>query len=127
MQLRCLVTAQPGRRLVHHDQPRVARQGSEDLDLLLLSHGHAANDPRGIDVKPDAVGQLTERVGHLPAANQASNARLNAEQHVLCGAEGRHQCDFLGNRRDSVVKRVARRSKLDRLAVDEDAARSRDE
>ena len=57
---------QRGRRLVHHDHPRVERQRLGDLDELLLGDREAARDP--IRVERDAEA-LEDRVG-LRAASR---------------------------------------------------------
>src|SRR5581483_1423085 len=66
--------------------------------------------------------ELRVHLVELPRAQHAAGHRLPAEEHVLGDGQLRHHRRFLRDRRDAVIKGLARRAETDVLAVEDDAA-----
>ena len=118
-----LVAGQRGGRLVHHDQPRVAHELAQDLDLLLVGRAQRPHGRRRARAKADALGELGEALALLAAVDEAAAAQLDAEEDVVEDRQVGGERELLLDDPDAVADRVARGAVADRLAVDEDLAR----
>ncbi len=104
-----------GRRRLVHDQHRGApNERAGDLDDLLLRRREAACRPRRIDV--EIAGEPAQHLRGLPLGlppriEDAAEARLAAEKHVLGDAELADDHQLLEDRDDAAAAGVARRRK----------------
>ena len=118
-----LVAGQRRGRLVHDDQPRVAHELAQDLDLLLVGRAQRPHGRRRARAKADALGQLGEALALLGAVDEAAAAQLDAEEDVVEDRQVGGERELLLDDPDAVADGVARRAMAHRLAVDEDLAR----
>ena len=85
MQVPRLARAERRRRLVHHDQPRVARERAQDLDLLLLggaqpSGRHASRQV----VEAGRLGQLGVRAVERAGAGRTPASLGSTPRKTFC-------------------------------------------
>src|SRR5581483_8239396 len=111
------------RRLVHHDQPRVADERAQDLDLLLVGHAQRLDARRRRRLEADARGELPEPRALVAAVEEPAAARFGAEEDVVENGHRRRERELLVDQRDPMPDRVARRAEAHRTPVDDDLAR----
>ena len=125
-QLGDLLRGEHRRRLVEHEDSRVAVQGAEDLDALLHADADVLDAGIRIDRQPVAVGELLDALARRAAVEDADRARgsglhrLVAEHDVLGDGHHRDEHEVLVHHADPQVDRVVRGVDADRLAVDQD-------
>jgi hypothetical protein len=113
-----LAGRQRGRRLVEHDQLRVARQCPEDLDLLLLGQRERSDERVRGHREAGGGHEAVELLEQRAPLHEAEAARLLAQEHILGdGALGddRH---LLRDERDAPLQRLAGRPESDGLAAE---------
>ena len=110
-------------RLVHNEHARFADECTGDLDELLLRDGERVNwsverHLRLADFLQRALGQAAT----LAAIDPAKHRRLAAKQDVLLHGKIGGEVEFLINHRHAGVARMQRIARLERTAVEREAA-----
>jgi hypothetical protein len=115
-----------GGRLVHHDDPRLQRDGLADLDDLLVRDGQPAGDPRRIERDPEP-GEYRRRLRpHGPPVDTPGGTQgLAADEHVLRHGQVGEQRRLLVDDRDPGRERRCRPVQRDLLAVGQQRPRVR--
>src|SRR4029453_831967 len=114
---------QRGGWLVHDDQSRVARDRTEDFNLLPLGRPQLTHHRARAKAEPGALIQLDEATVLLTAAEDADDARLQSEQHVLLHRTRRYERNLLRDRGYPGGERITGRVERHWLAVHEQVAR----
>ena len=92
---------QRGRRLVHHDHPRVRRQRLRDLDELLVGDREPAREPVGVEADAELLEDGGRLAAHPPAVDAAEALeRLRADEDVLGDAQVGEERRLLEDDRD---------------------------
>ena len=92
---------QRGRRLVHHDHPRVRRQRLCDLDELLVGDRETARKPLGVEADAELIEDGGRLAAHAPRVDAAEALeRLRADEDVLGDAQVGKQRRLLEDDRD---------------------------
>ena len=105
-----LARGQARRRLVQHDEVRLAGERPQDLDLLLFGDrtGRPTTArPRG-RTRPDRPAP-SKRSASGAAVDEPGPPRLGAEEDVLDDGQPRDEGHFLGDDRDAAHQRLAGR------------------
>jgi hypothetical protein len=102
------VRRQRGRRLVHDDHVRILREGTHDLDLLLVSNSQTANLRLGVKVELSELDELGVAPPHLLAVGKRSATRHASEQDVLLDGRVRDEHDLLSHHRDAGLDALVR-------------------
>ena len=118
-----LVRSQGGRRLVHHDDPRVARQRLGDLNKLLPGRRQFAARNVEIDFDAETLKQLGRPSLFATSVNQPCPRCFLTEKNVLIRRQAWHQIELLINHRDPGGARLLRRLKGRLAAVDRNRSR----
>ena len=108
-------------RLVEDQDPRLAVEGLEDLDTLLLPHRQRADLRVRVQLEAEPAASSAIRVlASVRSRKTAVGHRLGAEDHVLGDGQNRDQHEVLVDHADAAGDRVRRAGDLDRLAVEQD-------
>ena len=110
---------QGGRGLVHDDQPGVARQRPQDLDLLLVGGPQAAGGSVTVELEAHRAGEFGVTAPQRGPAQEAGPARLGAEEDVLRDRQRGHERQFLGDEHDPARDRLPGRVEAHRLAAEQ--------
>ena len=86
--------------LVHHDDPGIARERPQDLDLLPIRDREPGDDRVGVEAESARRHQLFE-AAPLGAAKNPEALLLEAEEDVLGDGELRHELELLVHDRDA--------------------------
>ena len=119
VQLGRLGRAERRRRLVHDDDPRVAREGPQDLGFLLLGRSQLAGARVAGKVEARRGRPAPRRPAEGSAPDEPEAPRLGAQANVLGDGELWDERRLLGDRRDPVIERLARRAEGGRRSVEE--------
>ena len=109
-------------RFVHHQDPRVAVQRLEDLDLLLKPDGELVDPRVGIEVEAEARDQVARPLARPADVEQRAPMRLRAQDQVLGDGQRLDQHEVLVHHPDPRVDRVAGAAHGHGAAVDLDLA-----
>ena len=114
-----LLRRQHGGGLVEHEHLRVERQGLDDLDPLLHADGEVLDARVGVDVEPEALGDLEDAA---LGASEPAELLLVAEHDVLGDREDGDEHEVLVHHADAGAHGVAGSCERLRGAVEQDLA-----
>ena len=103
-----LDTGECRRRLVHDDQPCVANEGAQDLDLLLVCDAKRLDANGRVVLEADPSRELTEPLALLRPVDDTRLPELDAEEDVVQHRHRRREGKLLVDERDAVPDRVPR-------------------
>ena len=111
-------------RLVHDQDARLAVEGLQDLDALLLADRELPDPSPGIDCKAVAFAKFGDVALDRRWVDEEAAAlgAVVAEHDVLGHREGLDEAKMLVHHADAGVERIARRVEAHRLAVQLDSA-----
>ena len=78
-----LTASESGGWLVEHDEPRVADNRTDDLDLLLMGDGQVSDPGGRRDRHPQLRRDILVRIRHLGAVEAVNHAELDPQEHVV--------------------------------------------
>ena len=111
-----LLRGEHGGRLVEDEDVRTAVERLDDLDRLLLGHGHIVDLLVRVEVEAVALADAADARGR----GLEIELFIEAERDVLSGGEDVDQLEVLVDHADAVAVGIARGADDDLLAVDED-------
>jgi hypothetical protein len=117
-----LAGRQDGRGLVEDQDRRVAEQGLEQLDPLLLAHRQVGDAGVGVDGEAEAGAQLADASPSGVQVEQRAPPQLLAEDHVLGHRERLHQLEVLVDHADAAGDGVGRAAEAHGLPLDQQLA-----
>jgi hypothetical protein len=105
-------------RLVHHDEACIPRDRTQDLDLLLVGHAERAGVCIRRQLDAGSLDEIGVAAAQRASLDHAGRAALETQEDVLEHRAVRNEGWLLGDDRQPVAKRVARRAVRDLSAVD---------
>ncbi|GBD84463.1 hypothetical protein BMS3Abin02_00856 [bacterium BMS3Abin02] len=114
-----LLRSQDGSRLVERKERRVAIEGLDDLDTLLLSDRQLPDVGFRVDFDAVGLGELIDSFGHGLQVHEQAARRWKSQSNVLCDGDRLDQHEVLVDHPDAMGYGVGRRVDRHRLAVDE--------
>ena len=111
-----LLRGEHGGRLVEDEDIRAAVERLDDLDRLLLGHGHVIDLLIRVELEAVALADAADARGR----GLEIELFIEAERDVLSGGEDVDQLEVLVDHADAVTVGIARGADDDLLAVDED-------
>ena len=111
-----LLRGEHGSRLVEDEDVRAAIERLDDLDRLLLGHGHIVDLLVRVEVEAVALADAADARGR----GLEIELFLETERDIFSGSEDVDQLEVLVDHADAVAVGIARGADDDLLAVDED-------